>query len=458
MYSTQNLYQNDPQWKSYPLGNSSETIGGWGCLLTSVTMMLNGMGYNETPVTVNDKMKAAGGFQGAFFLPCVIPNVFPNAVYKDMQPCDSSPAPIDQIDAALAAGKPVIVQVDWNQDAGIQTHYVLIKDKVGDDYSLYDPYQYPGDGPTKDVLLTQRYHFQGSTLAEAISAVLWFDSGNSEPPVPPAPKDVPADSFTVYGTIDNLALRASPSITGNLLKRMINGVDLITIEPSSSARAKIGQNNQWLNVQDPVGDQGFVAAWYVTDQSGTQAGAATTDSSSSSASTTAPSSTSVPAGSLALVPTQEVAFRSQPVIADTTLIRRVPVTEQLVSLEPASQAIAKIGVSGQWINVRDMNNVAGYVAAWYVKYASGSTAASAATANPPAPGATLVVKATADGIALRTQPIVSDSTLIQRLPLGTQFTVTEPNGASKIGQNNQWLQVIDPSGRSGYVAAWFVAL
>ena len=66
MFTTQNLYQNDDQWKATKLGNSNETIGGWGCLLTSVTMMLNGIGYSETPQTVNDKMKQAGGFQGAF--------------------------------------------------------------------------------------------------------------------------------------------------------------------------------------------------------------------------------------------------------------------------------------------------------------------------------------------------------------------------------------------------------
>ena len=39
MFVTKNLYQNDEQWKKTPLGHSSETIGGWGCLLTSVTMM-----------------------------------------------------------------------------------------------------------------------------------------------------------------------------------------------------------------------------------------------------------------------------------------------------------------------------------------------------------------------------------------------------------------------------------
>jgi hypothetical protein len=37
------------------------------------------------------------------------------------------------------------------------------------------------------------------------------------------------------------------------------------------------------------------------------------------------------------------------------------------------------------------------------------------------------------------------------------FTVTEPNAEAKIGKNDQWLKVKDPSGTEGYVAAWFVA-
>jgi hypothetical protein len=134
MFKTRNLYQNDEKWKNAKLGNSSETIGGWGCLLTSVTMMLNGIGYNETPETVNEKMKKAGGFQGAFFIPSIVPLIWPNCAYRDMQPCESSLAPIAQIDAAVAAGKPVILQVDWNKQTGIQTHYVLIKENKGNDY------------------------------------------------------------------------------------------------------------------------------------------------------------------------------------------------------------------------------------------------------------------------------------------------------------------------------------
>jgi SH3-like domain-containing protein len=158
------------------------------------------------------------------------------------------------------------------------------------------------------------------------------------------------------------------------------------------------------------------------------------------------------------VPTEEVAFRTQPVISDQTLIRRIPPTEQLASLEPASQAISKIGVQGQWIKVRDASEREGYVAAWYVKYASGSTATAEAAATPPAASSgPTKVKTTVEGVAFRRQPVISDMTLIRRLSLGTPVTIAEAGGESKIGANNQWLKVRDSGGTEGYIAAWFLA-
>jgi flagellar basal body rod protein FlgF len=151
-------------------------------------------------------------------------------------------------------------------------------------------------------------------------------------------------------------------------------------------------------------------------------------------------------------------MRTQPVIDPSTLIRRVSVKETLFSTEPANIVIPKVGVTGQWLKVRDASNREGYVAAWYVKYASGSQPATTSAGAPaPVNGGPLKVKATAEGIAIRKQPIVSDATLIKRLPLGTEFTVTELNAESKIGKNDQWLKVKDPTGTEGYVAAWFVA-
>lgn len=458
MFVTKNLYQNDETWKSTPLGNSSETIGGWGCLLTSVTMMLNGIGYNETPVTANEKFKAAGGFSGALFMPSYLPYVWPNCAYRDMQPCEAYPAPIPQIDAAVAAGKPVILQVDWNKQAGIQTHFVLVKEKKGDDYVLYDPYKYSGDGPDKEVLLTTRYKYNGAKLTSEISAVLWFDSYSSTPPEPPkvTKVPVPAEKYLLYAGEDDLALRSEPSVSGYLWKRMLLGTELICLEDKAKAKSKIGVQGQWIQVQDPKGDQGYVAAWFVSEQKGKPAASTTTTSTPAAApAPVAAAPAPVPAGALALYPTEELSFRSQPVISPETLVRRVPVTEQLICLEAANTAIPKVGVQNQWLKVRGADKKEGYVAAWYVKYAGGSTAQAAATSAPAAAGSKKV-KTTVEMVSLRNQPVVSDATLIKRVPINYEFTITEAGGEAKVGKNDQWIKVKDAT-NEGYVAAWFVS-
>lgn len=461
MFKTQNLYQNDEKWKNTKLGNSNETIGGWGCLLTSATMMLNGLGYNETPETVNEKMKTTGGFQGSLFIPSKLPYIYPNLIYKSMQPCGSYPAPVDQIDAAIAAGKPVILQVDWNKQAGVQTHFVLIKEKKGDDYILYDPYKYGGDGPDKEVLLTKRYKYNGATLETEISAVLWFD-GNI-PPAPPESKNVPLpqDAMKLYVIEDDLALRADPSMGGYLWKRMIAGSELLSLEDAATTKAKLGQQGQWIQVQDSTGQQGYTAAWYLSDSKDPKPAplpAIPQPVSTSSTTSAAAPKTPIPPGAMELLPTEELAFRTQPVIMENNLIRRVSPTEKLISLETAEQTIKKVGVTGQWINVQDGTGKQGYVAAWYVKYTSGTTAqAQAAVAPPAGPNTPVTVRTTIEFVALRKKPVVDPSTLIEYLPIGTELTISEPGGEQKIGANDQWLKVKGRYGTEGYIAAWFVA-
>lgn len=355
MFKTENLYQNDDRWKNKELGNSNETIGGWGCLLTSVTMMLNGIGYEETPATVNDKMKAKGGFQGAFFIPSVLPYAFPNVIYKDMEPCENFPAPISRIDAAVAQGKPVIVQVDWNKKAGIQTHFVLIKEKKGDDYVIYDPYQYPGDNSDKDVLLTQRYKYNGQKLASEISAVLWFDAHDisAQPPEEPEPVPVPADSMTVFVAVDDLAFRMEPSLGGYLIKRFEGDTALKSLESASATKSKLGAQGQWLHVQDSDGKQGYVAAWYLKYASETTAAEAEE--------TVAPIAE---VSDKVKVTARSVSFRSEPKISSTTFIRYLALNEELTIAEP--EGAKKIGSSTQWLKVKDASGREGYVAAWFV--------------------------------------------------------------------------------------------
>jgi len=168
------FYQNDDRWKNEKLGNSNETIGGWGSLLTSLANLLSGYGYDETPLALNEKLKESGGYDGAFIAPSVLPIIFPNIESAVLQQFETTPAPVAEINKSLDAGQPVILQVDWNKQAGIQVTYVLAYMRKDNDYLIMDPYKYGGDSPEDEVLLTSRYKYNGGTLEQEISAVLWI--------------------------------------------------------------------------------------------------------------------------------------------------------------------------------------------------------------------------------------------------------------------------------------------
>jgi hypothetical protein len=273
MFQSALLWQNDPQWANDPLGFGPPTIQQWGCLMTSLTMVVNGFGYHETPLTFNEKMKAGDGFSGALIKAGMVSAVCPGVSVTGRDDCGAAPAPIANIDTALASGLPVIVQVDWSPQPGVQSHWVVAYARQGDDYLILDPYQYPGDAPGKPLTLLSRYHYSGSMLAQAISSVIYMggtpgaaSAGGGAPPVsPPQPKvPIPSPALTVYPIGDGLALRDQPAVTGQLITRLAQGTALTGLEASQAAQARVGQYNQWLHVRDLDGSQGCVAAWFVS--------------------------------------------------------------------------------------------------------------------------------------------------------------------------------------------------
>ena len=463
MFEIDALYQNDPEWKNVKLGNQNqETIGSWGCLLTSLTMVANGYGFNETPETINEKMKSAGGFQGALVVPAVLPSICPGLVYKGYQPCEDSPAPIAQIDAAIADGKPVIVQVDWSPKAGLQTHWIVLYDKTGNDYYMKDPYRYSGDSPDKKMKMLDRYTHSGRDTSKAITGVVWVEGSTPPDPKPKIP--LPSDSFPVYATVDGLAFRDAPSVAGALIKRLPLNARLEILETQDEAEAKIGEYGKWLHIQDSAGDQGYTAAWYVSK-------------------TVVDEETETPTPQPPVVTPDDVEYFLIP-IADglalreagnynAQLIKRLPLNTELGYLESREDVNQKVGVVNQWIKVYDANGSQGYVAAWYVTRKAGTpptppgetqpTLPSQPITPPPTPPEAIdgfAVVTIIEGLAFRTQPTVTNTNLIKRLSLNTRLAVDEPEelAKSKIGVNGQWLKVKDPSGKVGYVAAWYVIL
>jgi SH3-like domain-containing protein len=223
------------------------------------------------------------------------------------------------------------------------------------------------------------------------------------------------------------------------------------IEPPEGARAKIGVNGQWLQIRDADGTQGYVAAWFVAVVSPT-APVPVVDNNTG---TVQPPIVKTTAEGLAL--------RSQPVINDNTLIKRLPINSELLVMEPPEQALAKIGVNGQWLQVRDISGTQCYVAAWYVTPATGFSTIGVAPKSTnfsfglavdeePSP---VVLRTTVDDLALRSQPQITQATLLKRLRFGSDLLCLDSPQLvkSKISQPGEWLHIQDVEGTQGYVSA-----
>jgi hypothetical protein len=144
--------------------------------------------------------------------------------------------------------------------------------------------------------------------------------------------------------------------------------------------------------------------------------------------------------------TEGLAFRTQPMVTNTNLIKRLSLNTMLAVEEPEDQAKRKIGGNGQWLKVKDPSGKTGYVAAWYVILAQPT--------DTDGPGITL--QTTAEGVALRWSTLTADHTLIKRLPKNSYVVTMETDAESKIGVYGKWLKVQDSNGIEGYMAAWYL--
>jgi hypothetical protein len=417
-------------------------------------MVASYYGHNVTPATLNDKMKEAGGFSGPYIKPALAGAVLPGFRMVSYSACENQPAPLAEIDAYLAQGKPVIVAVDSSPQAGVQTHFMVVTAKKGDDYVIQDPYPNPAE--TKEVLLTQRYggkYGRGKTAQETIQNVTFYDGAPVTPPAPPKLDKGVKASFKVYASVEDLAIRSQTVVSdATLLKRMPINTEFTVLEADAAAKTKIGQNNQWLAVKAPDGLEGYVAAWYVTlDQT---------------AATKPTAAVPVPSNAPVVKTTTDgVALRSRPETTEASLIKRLPTGAELKVITPVEEANRKVGVMYEWLQVADVQSAQGVVAAWYVTPVSGLTVGPQKERAPGQPSFTIgeeappvYVRAAQEGLALRSEPIITIATVIKRLPKDAEMLALEPpdTAAPKIGRMGDWLHVRDVTGDEGYVAAWCV--
>ncbi|GAB4503977.1 MAG: hypothetical protein Fur0043_09700 [Anaerolineales bacterium] len=463
-FSPLNYSQQDPQWKAIKIGVSDETIGHVGCALTSVAMLVSGHGYPETPKSLNARLKAKGGFVDASIIWGAVTSLYPPIVYKTLVLCRDTNAPLAQINAALAAGQPVVVEVDSSPKAGLQTHWVVLYARKGDDYLMLDPWPYPPESG-QEVLLTPRYS-HGKPLKKTITAVVFYEckqTGAETGTTGDETLSEPGTYVHIPVTVEaGLRLRTQPTVASDTLAILPPGSDLRIMEPLEVALPKIGVYEQWIRVRDGQGREGYVAAWYV------EAGPVVegkTEATPVSPITEAGAGEPETAPVTEAEPKELVVYVSAAVGASGLRIRktasqggRLVAVEKagaaLTVLEKPQKAKSKIGVAGKWLHVANARRQRGYVMAEFVT----------AQVEPPAvaeatPAGTLTVYVSnlaAAGLWLRGAPSLNAMT-IKVLPRGAVLTVLEET-AEKVGVYGQWLKVRDAEGVEGYVAAWFLRL
>lgn len=361
-------YQNDSRWNNEVLGyGGSETIGYFGCLLVSLVNIANHFGGSETPTTLNGRMRQVNGFQGPWVKAYRLTALYPHIVMQKHIECHNQPAPLALINTALAGGSLPIVRVDYSPDPGIQSHWVILREKQGDDYTIWDPHNSPHKAST---LLTRFGH--GGSAAQVIQEIIFMgvgslptvvlvdeanDTTQALTPDELLDDDTAVDSIIVRPTVNGLTMRRNPSISGSNVIKYLSITDrLRVLHAPQTLKDRLGKKGEWIKVKDIEGRSGYVAAWYITvvdDQGfGVQGGS--------------PPTPSAPKKLIVKTSAQGLSLRTAPRVADDTFIAYLPFGTQLQVID-AGDAEAKIGQYGEWLEVQTLNGRAGYVAAWYVQ-------------------------------------------------------------------------------------------
>jgi Bacterial SH3 domain/Peptidase_C39 like family len=465
-----NYSQQDPAWKSVKIGSSSETIGHVGCAVASVAMLVSGHGYPETPKTLNAKLKSRGGYVDAAIIWGAVTGIYPQIAYRNLVLCRDTAAPLAQIDASIAKGQPVLVEVDSSPKAGLQTHWVVLYAKQGDDYLMLDPWPLPTESG-QQVLLMPRYS-HGKALKKSITAVVFYecvqpgsgDSGDTASTTPTSPTE-PGVYVRVPVTVAaGLRLRSAPTTTSDTVAIEPPGANLRLIEPADVALPKIGVYDQWIKVHDGGGREGYVAAWYV-ERGPTVEGSEEPEPT--------PEPVPEPPGPgedggepepeskpevltvyvLGSVGTAGLRLRKTPSLGGA-LVAVEKAGTALTVLEPEASARPKVGVKGKWLQVSDPKSLQGYVAAEYVELRE-QPPGGTTVPEPIAEAVTIYVTgAAAAGLRLRSGPTANASTLKILAP-NTPLTLLEGT-VDLVGAYNIWLKVREPEGSEGFVAAWYV--
>ncbi len=132
------LSQNDPRWKDseYEGPGIKNTIGGEGCALTSLAMLLRHYGVDVDVLSLNEWMTENGGFNQKEWVIWEAIKKYPSANITYVSNDATNIQDFTTLDLYLEKGYPVILRVREG------SHFVLAIGKTGDTYTIYDPGSY----------------------------------------------------------------------------------------------------------------------------------------------------------------------------------------------------------------------------------------------------------------------------------------------------------------------------
>jgi hypothetical protein len=349
--------QKDPTWAKDLLGSGTTDLAFHGCAVTSVAMLLKGYGYDETPQTLNRKLKEIQGFASRnLIIWSAVQQIRPAAKYITKK----AGAPIDDINDSLRRGHPVIVQVDYDlNDPERNTHYVLVYGRKENDYLMLDPF-YPNEK-----LLLAYYNKKKVPIDQVIHQAVFYElepdrsSPVVEPDSEPGQVETELRARVKADATPFLRIRSSAdrSSTTNIVARVSPGTVLTILEQGEVS--KIGMMNQWVRVRTPNNIEGITVAQFlerVRDESSPQVEGEVEQR-------------WAPRSKLFV----QVQGNGTPVYKLDQGKGRILCTEKsgtkLAVLENAARAAAKIGKRGKWLNVRASNDKPGFIDAGLVKMA-----------------------------------------------------------------------------------------
>jgi hypothetical protein len=272
----------------------------------------------------------------------------------------------------------VIVMVDSTPATGLQTHWVVLYAKEGDDYLMLDPWPYQTD-VNKKTYLMPRYS-QGKPLKRSIMHVIIYEAFNASggiaqrPPsptnadqTPPVAVPVSTSGFSARVKADvawglNIRLSIDTSSSSNIIISVPAGTLLNVI--GADDYAKIGGVNQWVRVSDNKGHEGFAAAWYLEKTQTAAPAIETVPTPKPKEEPPVVTSKPIPYQMVVVVKSRVGKFGAK--IYETESVKsHIVATEKMRAklnvIEDASKARPKIGKAGKWLNVQTKNGKKGFV-------------------------------------------------------------------------------------------------